>query len=70
MQVPTIERYFNYFTEQQRENDRELRKASRTLDRDKTALEREEKKLVKSAQIIYHFCKPEQTFPVLLDYEN
>ncbi|CAH4027321.1 charged multivesicular body protein 2b-B [Pieris brassicae] len=31
--------------EQQRENDRELRKASRDLDRDKAALEREEKKL-------------------------
>ncbi|XP_047511071.1 charged multivesicular body protein 2b [Pieris napi] len=31
--------------EQQRENDRELRKASRDLERDKVALEREEKKL-------------------------
>ncbi|XP_072949119.1 charged multivesicular body protein 2b [Epargyreus clarus] len=31
--------------EQQRENDRELRKATRDLDRDKAALEREEKKL-------------------------
>ncbi|CAF4881603.1 unnamed protein product [Pieris macdunnoughi] len=31
--------------EQQRENDRELRKASRDLERDKAALEREEKKL-------------------------
>ncbi|XP_047991548.1 charged multivesicular body protein 2b-B [Leguminivora glycinivorella] len=31
--------------EQQRQNDRELRKASRELDRDKAALEREEKKL-------------------------
>ncbi|CAK1556363.1 unnamed protein product [Leptosia nina] len=31
--------------EQQRQNDRELRKASRDLERDKAALEREEKKL-------------------------
>ncbi|XP_039753006.1 charged multivesicular body protein 2b-B [Pararge aegeria] len=31
--------------EQQRENDRELRKAGRDLERDKIALEREEKKL-------------------------
>ncbi|CAG4956196.1 charged multivesicular body protein 2b [Colias croceus] len=31
--------------EQQRQNDRELRKASRDLERDKVALEREEKKL-------------------------
>ncbi|CAH0715654.1 unnamed protein product, partial [Brenthis ino] len=31
--------------EQQRQNDRELRKAKRDLDRDKLALEREEKKL-------------------------
>ncbi|KAI5644344.1 snf7 domain-containing protein [Phthorimaea operculella] len=31
--------------EQQRENDRELRKAGRELDRDKAQLEREEKKL-------------------------
>ncbi|XP_053609310.1 charged multivesicular body protein 2b [Plodia interpunctella] len=31
--------------EQQRQNDRELRKAGRDLDRDKAALEREEKKL-------------------------
>ncbi|KAI8436684.1 hypothetical protein MSG28_010172 [Choristoneura fumiferana] len=31
--------------EQQRQNDRELRKAGRELDRDKAALEREEKKL-------------------------
>ncbi|OWR41602.1 putative Charged multivesicular body protein 2B [Danaus plexippus plexippus] len=31
--------------EQQRENDRELRKAGRDLERDKNALEREEKKL-------------------------
>ncbi|XP_034832150.1 charged multivesicular body protein 2b [Maniola hyperantus] len=31
--------------EQQRENDRELRKAGRDLERDKLALEREEKKL-------------------------
>ncbi|CAG9786652.1 unnamed protein product [Diatraea saccharalis] len=31
--------------EQQRQNDRELRKAARDLDRDKNALEREEKKL-------------------------
>lgn len=33
-------------TEQQRQNDRELRKAARDLERDKAALEREEKKLV------------------------
>lgn len=32
----------------QRQNDRELRKAGRDLDRDKAALEREEKKLVKN----------------------
>ncbi|VVC92179.1 unnamed protein product [Leptidea sinapis] len=31
--------------EQQRQNDRELRKATREIDRDKVALEREEKKL-------------------------
>lgn len=31
--------------EQQRDNDRELRRAARNLDRDKAALEREEKKL-------------------------
>ncbi|XP_063384087.1 charged multivesicular body protein 2b-B isoform X1 [Cydia fagiglandana] len=33
------------FREQQRQNDRELRKATRELDRDKATLEREEKKL-------------------------
>lgn len=38
--------YKTIFTEQQRQNDRELRKAGRDLDRDKAALEREEKKLV------------------------
>lgn len=32
--------------EQQRQNDRELRKAARDIDRDKANLEREEKKLV------------------------
>ncbi|KAI8421933.1 hypothetical protein MSG28_009851 [Choristoneura fumiferana] len=37
--------------EQQRQNDRELRKAGRELDRDKAALEREEKKLISSVQM-------------------
>lgn len=35
-----------YILEQQRQNDRELRKAGRDLERDKVALEREEKKIV------------------------
>lgn len=35
-----------FSSEQQRQNDRELRKAGRDLERDKAALEREEKKLV------------------------
>lgn len=38
--------YVFIILEQQRQNDRELRKAGRDLERDKAALEREEKKLV------------------------
>lgn len=45
--------YTCIFVEQQRENDRELRKAGRDLDRDKAALEREEKKLVCRLNSLY-----------------
>lgn len=38
--------FIDMYLEIQRENDRDLRKAGRDLERDKAALEREEKKLV------------------------
>lgn len=51
------------FIEQQRENDRALRKAGRDVERDRRELEREEKKIV--SMLIgetgfffhLHFCK-------------
>lgn len=36
----------NYFSEQQRENDRALRKAGRDIERERRKLEDEEKKIV------------------------
>lgn len=46
--------YFFILLEQQRQNDRELRKAGRDLERDKLALEREEKKIVcKTILLVY-----------------
>lgn len=45
-----------YFTEQQRENDRSLRRAGRDIERERRKLEDEEKKIVSVSRSISRYC--------------